>query len=97
MKYSRLTAEDSSDDGQTPGAQKSCNKQPPHKARYARATNTQKTMGGHLRRGAAHRKHSSWGARERTGMSFLIVIAFFAVFGLIILTEVRLEDDGKDR
>lgn len=34
-----------------------------------------------------HKKHN-WGTRERTGMSFLIVIAFFAVFGLIILTEV---------
>lgn len=36
-----------------------------------------------------HKKHN-WGTRERTGMSFLIVIAFFAVFGLIILTEVSL-------
>lgn len=34
-------------------------------------------------------KKSQWGNRERAGMSFLIVIAFFAVFGLIILTEVR--------
>lgn len=34
-------------------------------------------------------KKTQWGSRERSGMSFLIVIAFFAVFGLIILTEVR--------
>lgn len=33
-------------------------------------------------------KKSTWGSRERTSMSFLIVIAFFAIFGIIILTEV---------
>lgn len=38
-------------------------------------------------------KKSQWGARERAGMSFLIVIAFFAVFGLIILTEVLMMDE----
>lgn len=38
-------------------------------------------------------KKGQWGARERAGMSFLIVIAFFAVFGLIILTEVLMMDD----
>uniref|UniRef100_A0A182Q3Q4 Glycosyltransferase family 92 protein n=1 Tax=Anopheles farauti TaxID=69004 RepID=A0A182Q3Q4_9DIPT len=38
-------------------------------------------------------KKTSWGARERAGMSFLIVVAFFAVFGLIILTEVLMIDD----
>lgn len=38
-------------------------------------------------------KKSTWGARERAGMSFLIVVAFFAVFGLIILTEVLMIDD----
>lgn len=38
-------------------------------------------------------KKGNWGSRERAGMSFLIVIAFFAVFGLIILTEVRQVDD----
>lgn len=36
------------------------------------------------------KKGGSWGAKERAGMSFLIVIAFFAVFALIILTEVCL-------
>lgn len=34
-------------------------------------------------------KKGTWGSRERTSMSFLIVIAFFAVFGIIILTEVN--------
>lgn len=38
-------------------------------------------------------KKSQWGTRERAGMSFLIVIAFFAVFGLIILTEVLMMDE----
>ncbi|XP_055592799.1 uncharacterized protein LOC129744346 isoform X2 [Uranotaenia lowii] len=38
-------------------------------------------------------KKATWGARERAGMSFLIVIAFFAIFGLIILTEVLMIDD----
>jgi preprotein translocase subunit SecE len=33
-------------------------------------------------------KKNTWGARERTSMSFLLVIAFFAIFGIIILTEV---------
>lgn len=33
-------------------------------------------------------KKQIWGSRERAGMSFLIVIAFFAVFGLIVLMEV---------
>jgi hypothetical protein len=36
-------------------------------------------------------KKGTWGSRERTSMSFLIVIAFFAVFGIIILTEVSEE------
>ncbi|XP_073823318.1 uncharacterized protein [Musca autumnalis] len=39
-----------------------------------------------------NKKHN-WGTRERTGMSFLIVIAFFAVFGLIILTELFMIDE----
>ncbi|XP_075170257.1 uncharacterized protein LOC142242577 [Haematobia irritans] len=38
-------------------------------------------------------KKHNWGTRERSGMSFLIVIAFFAVFGLIILTEVFMIDE----
>ncbi|XP_055372133.1 hybrid signal transduction histidine kinase E [Condylostylus longicornis] len=47
-------------------------------------------MGGNSKR--HYRKHT-WGTRERAGMSFLIVIAFFAVFGLIILTELFMIDD----
>ncbi|KAL9925607.1 uncharacterized protein ACN2A1_014144 [Glossina fuscipes fuscipes] len=39
-----------------------------------------------------NKKHN-WGTRERSGMSFLIVIAFFAVFGLIILTEIFMIDE----
>ncbi|EDW76118.2 uncharacterized protein Dwil_GK15290 [Drosophila willistoni] len=39
------------------------------------------------------RSKKHWGTRERSGMSFLIVIAFFAVFGLIILTEVFMIDE----
>lgn len=33
-------------------------------------------------------KKNTWGSRERTSMSFLLVIFFFAIFGIIILTEV---------
>lgn len=40
-----------------------------------------------------NKKKTRWGARERAGMSFLIVIAFFAVFGLIIFTEILMIDD----
>lgn len=36
-------------------------------------------------------KKGTWGSRERTSMSFLIVIAFFAIFGIIILTEVCID------
>ncbi|KAH8281404.1 hypothetical protein KR054_000306 [Drosophila jambulina] len=39
------------------------------------------------------RSKKQWGTRERSGMSFLIVITFFAVFGLIILTEVFMIDE----
>lgn len=38
--------------------------------------------------GSKKRSKKTWGSRERAGMSFLIVVAFFAVFGIIILTEV---------
>lgn len=49
--------------------------------------------GSYLRMRKNKKGSSSWGARERAGMSFLIVIAFFAVFGLIILTEVLMMDE----
>lgn len=34
-----------------------------------------------------------WNEKKRAGMSFLIVIAFFTVFALIILTEVLMIDE----
>lgn len=40
--------------------------------------------------GARTKKNKSWASRERAGMSFIFVLAFFAVFGIIILTEVRI-------
>ncbi|XP_067620663.1 uncharacterized protein [Eurosta solidaginis] len=38
-------------------------------------------------------KKQNWPSRERAGMSFLIVIIFFAVFGIIILMELFMIDD----
>lgn len=38
-------------------------------------------------------KRGTWNEKKRAGMSFLIVIAFFAVFALIILTEVLMIDE----
>lgn len=38
-------------------------------------------------------KRGSWNEKKRAGMSFLIVIAFFAIFGLIILTEILMIDE----
>lgn len=35
----------------------------------------------------------NWTEKKRAGMSFLIVIAFFTVFALIILTEILMIDD----
>lgn len=34
-----------------------------------------------------------WNEKKRAGMSFLIVIAFFTVFALIILTEILMIDE----
>lgn len=34
-----------------------------------------------------------WNEKKRAGMSFIIVIAFFTVFALIILTEILMIDD----
>lgn len=42
------------------------------------------------------RGKKNWGSRERSSMSFLIVILFFAVFGLIILTEVSRVGKGNN-
>lgn len=38
-------------------------------------------------------KRYAWNEKKRAGMSFLIVIAFFMIFALIILTEVLMIDD----
>lgn len=38
-------------------------------------------------------KRYAWNEKKRAGMSFLIVIAFFTVFALIILTEVLMIDE----
>lgn len=48
------------------------------------------TSGGQKNKtGARTKKHKKpWASRERAGMSFIFVLAFFAVFGIIILTEV---------
>lgn len=39
---------------------------------------------------SGRKRNKSWASRERAGMSFLFVLAFFAVFGIIILTQVRI-------
>lgn len=38
-------------------------------------------------------KKGIWTEKKRAGMSFLIVIAFFGIFGLIILTEILMIDE----
>lgn len=38
-------------------------------------------------------KRGTWNEKKRAGMSFLVVIAFFAVFGVIILTEILMIDE----
>lgn len=44
--------------------------------------------------GRNKRSHKrQWNEKKRAGMSFLIVIAFFTVFALIILTEILMIDD----
>ncbi|XP_055546069.1 uncharacterized protein LOC129730620 isoform X2 [Wyeomyia smithii] len=60
---------------------------------YGSGSPPSKLTGGSMSSRSKRSKKSAWGARERAGMSFLIVIAFFAIFGLIILTEVLMIDD----
>lgn len=60
---------------------------------YGGGSPPSKLTGGSMSSRSKRAKKTSWGARERAGMSFLIVIAFFAIFGLIILTEVLMIDD----
>lgn len=50
-------------------------------------------LGGSSRSSLKRAKRGSWNEKKRAGMSFLIVIAFFAVFALIILTEILMIDD----
>lgn len=44
-------------------------------------------------RSKRYNKRGTWNEKKRAGMSFLIVIAFFTVFALIILTEVLMIDE----
>ncbi|XP_058449537.1 uncharacterized protein LOC131429440 [Malaya genurostris] len=60
---------------------------------YGSGSPPSKLTGGSMSSRSKRAKKTPWGARERAGMSFLIVIAFFAIFGLIILTEVLMIDD----
>lgn len=51
-------------------------------------------LGGALSNGRGKRSYKrQWNEKKRAGMSFLIVIAFFTVFALIILTEVLMIDE----
>lgn len=50
-------------------------------------------LGGSGNRSKRSYKRGVWNEKKRAGMSFLIVIAFFAVFALIILTEILMIDD----
>lgn len=42
-------------------------------------------------------KRVSWNEKKRAGMSFLIVIAFFAVFALIIIVEIVMIDEKSKK
>lgn len=46
-----------------------------------------------LTTGKRSTKRVSWNEKKRAGMSFLIVIAFFAVFALIIIVEIVMIDE----
>lgn len=50
-------------------------------------------LGGSSRSSLKRAKRGLWSEKKRAGMSFLIVIAFFAVFALIILTEILMIDE----
>lgn len=49
--------------------------------------------GGSNIRSKRNGRRGLWNEKKRAGMSFLIVIAFFAVFGLIIITEILMIDE----
>lgn len=40
-----------------------------------------------------HHRNGTWNEKKRAGMSFMIVIVFFAVFALIILVEIVMIDE----
>lgn len=66
----------------------------PHKILYTHGSPPSSSMlGGSSRSSLKRAKRGSWNEKKRAGMSFLIVIAFFAVFALIILTEILMIDD----
>lgn len=50
-------------------------------------------LGGTLSGRGKRSYKRQWNEKKRAGMSFLIVIAFFTVFALIILTEVLMIDE----
>lgn len=50
-------------------------------------------LGGTLSARAKRSYKRQWNEKKRAGMSFLIVIAFFTVFALIILTEILMIDE----
>lgn len=50
-------------------------------------------LGGSSGRGKRSYRRGTWNEKKRAGMSFMIVIAFFAVFVLIILTEILMIDE----
>lgn len=43
--------------------------------------------------GGGKHRNGIWNEKKRAGMSFMIVIAFFAVFALIILVEIVMIDE----
>lgn len=50
-------------------------------------------LGGSGGRTKRSYRRGTWTEKKRAGMSFLIVIAFFTVFALIILTEILMIDE----
>lgn len=56
-------------------------------------SSTNLTGGSTARHSKRSLKRGTWNEKKRAGMSFLLVIAFFAVFGLIIITEILLIDE----
>lgn len=51
------------------------------------------SSGSSKRTGTGGSKRGMWNEKKRAGMSFMIVIAFFAVFALIIIVEIVMIDE----